>query len=127
MGATEVTPMSRLLYAMLQQTSPKGINWNDVAKHPILSQEISNGHCARLRYYHFHKKMQNLRLQKPTPARVTKGKKDKVCRFCTCRGKSCNGGTPCLECIKLNSYCCYPQTGGTVDVYIPLRKQKKIG
>ncbi|THV50107.1 hypothetical protein BGAL_0165g00270 [Botrytis galanthina] len=35
------------------------IDWNKVAHDPILSQEITNGHAARMRYSRFKKQMDN--------------------------------------------------------------------
>ncbi|KAF7956905.1 hypothetical protein EAE96_004229 [Botrytis aclada] len=51
--------INRLLYAMLSQKCLKDIDWNKVAHDPILSQEITNGHAARMRYSRFKKQMDN--------------------------------------------------------------------
>ncbi|KAF7901296.1 hypothetical protein EAF00_003517 [Botryotinia globosa] len=40
-------------------TSIAQIDWNKVAHDPILSQEITNGHAARMRYSRFKKQMDN--------------------------------------------------------------------
>ncbi|KAL3421282.1 hypothetical protein PVAG01_07727 [Phlyctema vagabunda] len=49
--------MTRLLYAILKQKCLKDIDWNQVAHDPILAQEITNGHAARMRYSRFKKQM----------------------------------------------------------------------
>ncbi|QSZ33756.1 hypothetical protein DSL72_005327 [Monilinia vaccinii-corymbosi] len=49
--------INRLLYAILSQKCLKDIDWNKVAHDPILSQEITNGHAARMRYSRFKKQM----------------------------------------------------------------------
>jgi len=49
--------ITRLLYAILSQKCLKDIDWNKVARDPILSQEITNGHAARMRYSRFKKQM----------------------------------------------------------------------
>ncbi|KAI9647194.1 hypothetical protein NHQ30_003577 [Ciborinia camelliae] len=49
--------INRLLYAILSQKCLKDIDWNKVARDPILSQEITNGHAARMRYSRFKKQM----------------------------------------------------------------------
>ncbi|KAF4625464.1 hypothetical protein G7Y89_g12702 [Cudoniella acicularis] len=49
--------ITRLLYAILSQKCLKDIDWNKVAHDPILSQEITNGHAARMRYSRFKKQM----------------------------------------------------------------------
>ncbi|KAF7900637.1 uncharacterized protein EAF01_007939 [Botrytis porri] len=51
--------INRLLYAILSQKCLKDIDWNKVAHDPILSQEITNGHAARMRYSRFKKQMDN--------------------------------------------------------------------
>ncbi|KAN0110137.1 hypothetical protein V8E51_006524 [Hyaloscypha variabilis] len=51
------TAITRLLYAILSQKCLKDIDWNKVAHHPILMQEITNGHAARMRYSRFKKQM----------------------------------------------------------------------
>ena len=75
------TATTRLLYAILSQKCLKDvrpllfqldfhgsltyytnvknqIDWNKVAHDPILSQEITNGHAARMRYSRFKKQME---------------------------------------------------------------------
>ncbi|KAG0647968.1 hypothetical protein D0Z07_6039 [Hyphodiscus hymeniophilus] len=47
----------RLLYAILSQKCLKDIDWNKVAHDPVLQQEITNGHAARMRYSRFKKQM----------------------------------------------------------------------
>ncbi|KAF7879881.1 uncharacterized protein EAF02_008051 [Botrytis sinoallii] len=54
--------INRLLYAILSQKCLKDIDWNKVAHDPILSQEITNGHAARMRYSRFKKQMDNATL-----------------------------------------------------------------
>ncbi|KAF7916642.1 uncharacterized protein EAE98_010651 [Botrytis deweyae] len=54
--------INRLLYAILSQKCLKDIDWNKVARDPILSQEITNGHAARMRYSRFKKQMDNATL-----------------------------------------------------------------
>lgn len=75
-------PMARFLFAILQQKNLKDIDWNQVASNPILSQEITNGHAARMRYSRFRSAMLGLepqrrnRTSKEKPNRVTKSKKE---------------------------------------------------
>ncbi|KAK6606400.1 hypothetical protein H4I96_04862 [Botrytis cinerea] len=45
------------------------IDWNKVAHDPILSQEITNGHAARMRYSRFKKQMDNAT---PSPVHARK-------------------------------------------------------
>jgi hypothetical protein len=58
------------------------IDWNEVARNPILAQEITNGHAARMRYSRFRSAMLGLepqrrnRTTKEKPNRVTKSKKE---------------------------------------------------
>lgn len=74
--------MTRFLFAILQQKCLKDIDWNKVAHDPILAQEITNGHAARMRYSRFRAAMLGIEPQKrkrTTTAgenRVTKRKKD---------------------------------------------------
>ncbi|KXX81228.1 hypothetical protein MMYC01_201381 [Madurella mycetomatis] len=73
--------MARFLFAILQQKSLKDIDWNKVARNPILSQEITNGHAARMRYSRFRAAMLGLEPQRrnrtnPTKSRVAKRKRD---------------------------------------------------
>jgi hypothetical protein len=60
------------------------IDWNKVAHDPILSQEITNGHAARMRYSRFKKQMEgttavrrprNIAPASPTKKRVEKNSK----------------------------------------------------
>lgn len=48
---------TRLLYAILSQKCLKDIDWNKVARDPVLAEEITNGHAARMRYSRFKKQM----------------------------------------------------------------------
>ncbi|KAH8820584.1 hypothetical protein F5884DRAFT_55171 [Xylogone sp. PMI_703] len=50
--------MTRLLFAILSQKCLKDIDWNKVARDPILQEEITNGHAARMRYSRFKKQME---------------------------------------------------------------------
>ncbi|KAG9240338.1 hypothetical protein BJ878DRAFT_389608, partial [Calycina marina] len=50
--------MVRLLYAILSQKCLKDIDWNQIARDPVLSLEITNGHAARMRYSRFKKQME---------------------------------------------------------------------
>ncbi|ETS79505.1 hypothetical protein PFICI_09358 [Pestalotiopsis fici W106-1] len=74
--------MARFLFAILQQKNLKDIDWNKVASNPILAQEITNGHAARMRYSRFRSAMLGLEPQrrnrstKEKPNRVTKSKKE---------------------------------------------------
>ena len=53
------------------------IDWNEVAKDPILSQPITNGHAARMRYSRFRSAMLGLEPQKRSKGGVTKSKSTK--------------------------------------------------
>ncbi|KAI1870017.1 hypothetical protein JX265_003157 [Neoarthrinium moseri] len=74
--------MARFLFAILQQKNLKDIDWNQVARNPILAQEITNGHAARMRYSRFRSAMLGLEPQrrnktsKEKSNRVTKSKKE---------------------------------------------------
>ncbi|KAK4455601.1 hypothetical protein QBC34DRAFT_70979 [Podospora aff. communis PSN243] len=77
--------MTRFLFAILQQKCLKDnmsqIDWNKVAHDPILAQEITNGHAARMRYSRFKAAMLGLEPTRrnrtnPNRSRVTKKKKD---------------------------------------------------
>ncbi|KAK4241353.1 hypothetical protein C8A03DRAFT_12336 [Achaetomium macrosporum] len=74
--------MARFLFAILQQKCLKDIDWNKVAHNPILAQEITNGHAARMRYSRFRAAMLGLEPQRRNRAnpssksRVSKKKKD---------------------------------------------------
>ncbi|AEO71557.1 uncharacterized protein THITE_2124083 [Thermothielavioides terrestris NRRL 8126] len=72
--------MARFLFAILQQKCLKDIDWNKVAHNPILAQEITNGHAARMRYSRFRAAMLGLEPQRrnrtnPDKSRVSKKKK----------------------------------------------------
>ncbi|CCC10955.1 hypothetical protein SMACR_04184 [Sordaria macrospora] len=80
MSATE-NAMARFLFAILQQKSLKDIDWNEVAASPFLSQKISNGHAARMRYSRFRASMLGTEPRprnrtNPDKNRVTKTKKE---------------------------------------------------
>ncbi|KAK3343900.1 hypothetical protein B0T25DRAFT_555547 [Lasiosphaeria hispida] len=82
--------MTRFLFAILQQKCLKDIDWNKVARDPILVQEITNGHAARMRYSRFKAAMLGIEPQRrnrtnPNRSRVSKKKKDD--------GKSASGGS----------------------------------
>ncbi|KEZ43791.1 hypothetical protein SAPIO_CDS3938 [Scedosporium apiospermum] len=73
--------MTRFLFAILKQKCLKDIDWNEVAKDPILAQPITNGHAARMRYSRFRSAMLGQEPQKRTKggaakSKSTKGKKD---------------------------------------------------
>ncbi|KAL1854881.1 hypothetical protein Daus18300_011299 [Diaporthe australafricana] len=73
--------MARFLFAILQQKNLKDIDWNAVAHNPILAQEITNGHAARMRYSRFRNSLLNIEPQRRNRAgvnksRVTKSKKE---------------------------------------------------
>lgn len=73
--------MTRFLFAILQQKCLKDIDWNKVAHDPILAQDITNGHAARMRYSRFRASMLGIEPQKrnrttSSKNRVTKAKKD---------------------------------------------------
>ncbi|KAH8593739.1 hypothetical protein B0O99DRAFT_209778 [Bisporella sp. PMI_857] len=78
---TNDTATTRLLYAILSQKCLKDIDWNKVAHDPILSQEISNGHAARMRYSRFKKQMEGTTSPKkprnPVSPRKSKVEKNK--------------------------------------------------
>ncbi|KAK4133011.1 hypothetical protein BT67DRAFT_450717 [Trichocladium antarcticum] len=72
--------MARFLFAILQQKCLKDIDWNKVAHNPVLSQEITNGHAARMRYSRFRAAMLGLEPQRrnrtnPDKSRASKRKK----------------------------------------------------
>ncbi|KAI0389440.1 hypothetical protein F5Y17DRAFT_123614 [Xylariaceae sp. FL0594] len=75
MSANNDSPMTRFLFAILQQKNLKDIDWNKVAHDPILAQEITNGHAARMRYSRFRSYMLN---QQPTKRNRTASPKSKV-------------------------------------------------
>ncbi|KAJ2902370.1 hypothetical protein MKZ38_000687 [Zalerion maritima] len=64
--------MTRFLFAILKQKNLKDIDWNKVAHDPILAQEITNGHAARMRYSRFRSAMLGLE-----PQRRNRTNKDK--------------------------------------------------
>ncbi|KAL2160335.1 hypothetical protein VTH06DRAFT_1508 [Thermothelomyces fergusii] len=77
--------MARFLFAILQQKCLKDIDWNKVAHNPILAQEITNGHAARMRFSRFRAAMLGLEPQRRNRTansgnnnknRVAKKKKD---------------------------------------------------
>ncbi|KAL2018649.1 hypothetical protein VTK56DRAFT_552 [Thermocarpiscus australiensis] len=73
--------MARFLFAILQQKCLKDIDWNKVAHNPILAQEITNGHAARMRYSRFRAAMLGLEPQRrnrtsANKSRVSKKKKE---------------------------------------------------
>ncbi|ORY64470.1 uncharacterized protein BCR38DRAFT_485617 [Pseudomassariella vexata] len=75
--------MTRFLFAILRQKNLKDVDWNKVAHDPILAQEITNGHAARMRYSRFRSAMLGLEPQRRNrtskdkdKTRVTKSKKD---------------------------------------------------
>ncbi|KAI0008458.1 hypothetical protein F4779DRAFT_448063 [Xylariaceae sp. FL0662B] len=81
MSANNDTPMSRFLLAILKQMKLKDVNWDKVAHDPILAQEITNGHAARMRYSRFRSIILGIeptrrnRTGPANPSRVTKSKK----------------------------------------------------
>ncbi|GAW15021.1 hypothetical protein ANO14919_044290 [Xylariales sp. No.14919] len=81
MSSNNDNAMTRFLFAILSQKNLKDIDWNKVAHDPILAQEITNGHAARMRYSRFRTAMLGLEPTKrnrpgPPKSRVTKSKKD---------------------------------------------------
>ncbi|KAI3552521.1 hypothetical protein CABS01_06941 [Colletotrichum abscissum] len=81
MSSNTDNQMTRFLFAILKQKNLKDIDWNAVAHDPILSQPITNGHAARMRYSRFRSAMLGLEPQKRNRAtanknRVTKNKKE---------------------------------------------------
>lgn len=101
MSSNNDSAMCRFLFAILQQKNLKDvsvlqywqvaaeavliltreqIDWNEVAHNPILTQQISNGHAARMRYSRFKQSLLGHQPQKrnrnPTKSKVTKSKKD---------------------------------------------------
>ncbi|KAI8634089.1 hypothetical protein F5Y19DRAFT_198954 [Xylariaceae sp. FL1651] len=85
MSANNDNAMTRFLFAILRQKNLKDIDWNKVAHDPILAQEITNGHAARMRYSRFRSAMLGLEPTRrnrtgPPKSRVTKAKKDSKSR-----------------------------------------------
>ncbi|CAJ2510975.1 Uu.00g066000.m01.CDS01 [Anthostomella pinea] len=81
MSSNNDNAMTRFLFAILKQKNLKDIDWNKVAHDPILAQEITNGHAARMRYSRFRSAMLGLEPTRrnrvgPPKSRVTKSKKD---------------------------------------------------
>ncbi|KAH9883492.1 hypothetical protein F4778DRAFT_801841 [Xylariomycetidae sp. FL2044] len=81
MSSNTDNAMTRFLFAILRQKNLKDIDWNKVAHDPILAQEITNGHAARMRYSRFRSAMLGTEPTRrnrtgPPKARVTKSKKD---------------------------------------------------
>ncbi|KAL2263268.1 hypothetical protein VTK26DRAFT_7533 [Humicola hyalothermophila] len=69
--------MARFLFAILQQKCLKDIDWNKVARDPVLTQPITNGHAARMRYSRFKAAMlghepQRRNRTNPDKSRVSK-------------------------------------------------------
>ncbi|CAN8103854.1 unnamed protein product [Discula destructiva] len=80
MASSNDNTMARFLFAILQQKNLKDIDWNQVAHSPILTQPITNGHAARMRYSRFR---QTIMGHDPKPrnrnsakSKVTKSKKE---------------------------------------------------
>lgn len=72
---------SAIEYRRIWKSNRLQIDWNKVAHDPILSQEITNGHAARMRYSRFRSAMLGLEPTRrnrtgPPKSRVTKSKKD---------------------------------------------------
>ncbi|KAI3327714.1 hypothetical protein HD806DRAFT_332513 [Xylariaceae sp. AK1471] len=85
MSSNNDNAMTRFLFAILRQKNLKDIDWNKVAHDPILAQEITNGHAARMRYSRFRSAMLGLEPTRrnragPPKSRVTKSKKDSKSR-----------------------------------------------
>ncbi|RYP88815.1 hypothetical protein DL769_000229 [Monosporascus sp. CRB-8-3] len=81
MSSNTDNAMTRFLFAILRQKNLKDIDWNKVAHDPILAQEITNGHAARMRYSRFRSAMLGLEPTRrnrtgPPKSRVTKSKKE---------------------------------------------------
>ncbi|KAI0192658.1 hypothetical protein EV127DRAFT_37138 [Xylaria flabelliformis] len=81
MSSNNDNAMTRFLFAILKQKNLKDIDWNQVAHDPILTQEITNGHAARMRYSRFRAAMLGLEPVRrtrtgPNKSRVTKSKKN---------------------------------------------------
>ncbi|KAF3765961.1 hypothetical protein M406DRAFT_346110 [Cryphonectria parasitica EP155] len=79
MSPSNDNTMARFLFAILQQKCLKDIDWNKVARNPILTQEITNGHAARMRYSRFRQSILGIEPQRRNrnpKSKVTKPKKD---------------------------------------------------
>ncbi|KAI9053938.1 hypothetical protein LZ554_002882 [Drepanopeziza brunnea f. sp. 'monogermtubi'] len=70
--------ITRLLFAILSQKCLKDIDWNKVARDPLLCQEITNGHAARMRYSRFKKQMDAASGNVPPPSTPRKPRKSRV-------------------------------------------------
>ncbi|RAL66347.1 hypothetical protein DID88_006016 [Monilinia fructigena] len=70
--------INRLLYAILSQKCLKDIDWNKVAHDPILSQEITNGHAARMRYSRFKKQMDSTTSLPSRPRKMATPRRSRV-------------------------------------------------
>ncbi|KAJ5032954.1 uncharacterized protein L3040_009540 [Drepanopeziza brunnea f. sp. 'multigermtubi'] len=70
--------ITRLLFAILSQKCLKDIDWNKVARDPLLCQEITNGHAARMRYSRFKKQMDAASGIVPAPSTPRKPRKSRV-------------------------------------------------
>ncbi|KAF7872506.1 hypothetical protein EAF04_003427 [Stromatinia cepivora] len=70
--------INRLLYAILSQKCLKDIDWNRVAHDPILSQEITNGHAARMRYSRFKKQMDGATSMPTGPRKIATPRRSRV-------------------------------------------------
>ncbi|ESZ89948.1 hypothetical protein SBOR_9657 [Sclerotinia borealis F-4128] len=70
--------INRLLYAILSQKCLKDIDWNKVAHDPILSQEITNGHAARMRYSRFKKQMDGMTSMPTRPRKIATPRRSRV-------------------------------------------------
>ncbi|POS73728.1 hypothetical protein DHEL01_v207881 [Diaporthe helianthi] len=80
MSSNNDSVMARFLFAILQQKNLKDIDWNAVAHNPILAQEITNGHAARMRYSRFRNSLLNIEPQRrnrvgASKSKVTKSRK----------------------------------------------------
>ncbi|KAI0484177.1 hypothetical protein GGR56DRAFT_13378 [Xylariaceae sp. FL0804] len=75
MSANNDNAMTRFLFAILRQKNLKDIDWTKVAHDPILSQPITNGHAARMRYSRFRSAMLGL---EPTRRNKTAAPKSRV-------------------------------------------------
>ncbi|PHH67645.1 hypothetical protein CDD80_681 [Ophiocordyceps camponoti-rufipedis] len=71
----------RFLYAILRQFNPAEIDWEAVARDPILMQPISNGHAARMRYFRIRVALGKIAARRCSPDssndRVSKPKKNR--------------------------------------------------
>lgn len=70
--------INRLLYAILSQKCLKDIDWNKVAHDPVLSQEITNGHAARMRYFRFKKQMDGTTSMPTGPRKIATPRRSRV-------------------------------------------------